>query len=336
MSSALMLRAIAAAICVCTRPASGDFLRGGQRSRVMEMTEATSEVIFNDNTLFRRPILVFFRPNSGPRLAEENEVRAALDKLDKRFFVVFSGDMTATELKMMNTMGLFQGEQLPLLTVLSFDFHEDNPHADFHTFRFRGAITKQAVLDFSQDYLDGKLRPEGILSEPSPEEEGERDGDVRHLVGTNFDQVTKNPEKDTLVYWYGDGCGFCQQFKKEYKQVAARLRHVKSLEITWVDASRNGVAQPKRFPTVALFPAHGKEVPAGKRVPFLNDVRLPAAEFMGDILKGEQTIGAMISWLHQEATIPFEDKPPAAAEEEDSISMLSIRPNREAAMSVYL
>ncbi|CAK0883255.1 unnamed protein product [Prorocentrum cordatum] len=113
-------------------------------------------------------------------------------------------------------------------------------------------------------------------------------------------QVTKNPEKDTLVYWYGDGCGFCQQFKKEYKQLAARLRHVKSLEITWIDASRNGVAQPKRFPTVALFPARGKEVPASRQVPFLNDQRLQAAEFMGDILKGEQTIGAMISWLHQE------------------------------------
>jgi len=335
MSRAWVFRAIATAACVCAWPATGDFLRGGQRSRVMEMTEATSRVIFDENTLFRRPILILFRPNSGPRLAEESEVRAALDKLDKRFFVVFSGDLTATELKMMNTMGLFQGEQLPLLAVLSFDFHADNPHADFHTFRFRGNITKQAVLDFSQDYLGGKLRPEGILSEPPPEGEG-YDGDVRHLVGLNFDQVTKNPEKDTLVYWYGDGCGFCQQFKKEYKQLAARLRHVKSLEITWIDASRNGVAQPKRFPTVALFPARGKEVPASRQVPFLNDQRLQAAEFMGDILKGEQTIGAMISWLHQEATIPFEDEPLAPAEDEEPVSMLDIRPSRETAMSVYL
>eukprot|EP00421_Protoceratium_reticulatum_P018889 CAMPEP_0168386238 /NCGR_PEP_ID=MMETSP0228-20121227/15325_1 /TAXON_ID=133427 /ORGANISM="Protoceratium reticulatum, Strain CCCM 535 (=CCMP 1889)" /LENGTH=296 /DNA_ID=CAMNT_0008399433 /DNA_START=207 /DNA_END=1097 /DNA_ORIENTATION=- len=295
----------------------------------MEMTEGTAQTIFQDNALLLRPILVFFRPNSGPRLREEEEVRAALEGLDRRFFVVFSGDTTHTELEMMNTMGLFQGEQLPLLAILSFDFHPDHPKADFHSFRFRGDITRQAVLEFSRDFVGGKLRPEGRLSEPLPSGEGERNGYVRQLVGLNFDQVTNNTERDTLVYWYGDGCGWCVRFKKEYKQVAARLRHVKSLEFAWIDASRNGIAQPKRFPSVALFPAHGKEVPRSKEVSFHNDARLPAVEFTGDILQGESTIESMIAWLHQEAAVPFEDTPPTPEEDDEPVSMLDLGPNRD-------
>jgi len=326
MLSAKLLSAVVT-LCMFTRSGAGDFL--AKRTRIMQMTEATAQVVFQDNALWRRPILVLFRPATGPRTREEDEVRAALDELDKRFFVVFSGDTTLTELKMMNTMGLFQGEELPLLGALSFDFHQDNPKADFHSFRFRGNITKRAVLEFSEDFLGGKLRPEGRLSEPLPAAESERDGGVQQLVGLNFDQVTKDTEKDTLVYWYADGCGWCLQFKKEYKRVAARLGHVKSLNIAWIDASRNGVAQPKRFPTVALFPAHSKQVPASKEVPFWNDVHLPAVEFMGDILKGEQTIGAMIAWLHKEAAIPFEDTPPAPADDDEQISMLSIDTNKD-------
>ncbi|CAK0868782.1 unnamed protein product [Prorocentrum cordatum] len=326
MLSAKLIGAIVA-LCMFARSEAGDFL--AKRTRIMQMTEATAEVIFQDNALWRRPILVFFRPEASTRTREEDEVRAAVDQLDKRFFVVFSGDTTLTELKLMNTMGLFQGEELPLLGALSFDFHQDNPKADFHSFRFRGNITRQAVLEFSEDFLGGRLRPEGQLSEPLPPAESERDGGVQQLVGLNFDKVTKDPEKDTLVYWYADGCGWCAQFKKEYKRVAARLGHVKSLNFAWIDASRNGIAQPKRFPTVALFPAHGKQVPASKEVPFWNDAHLQAVEFMGDILKGEQTISAMIDWLHKEAAVPFEDTPPAPAEEEDQISMLAVDTNKD-------
>jgi len=261
---------------------------------------------------------------------ELDEVRAALEEVHKSFFVVFSGDRTETEVKLMNTMSIFTGEELPLLGILSFDFHVDNPKAEFHSFRYRGNITRKAVIDFTQDYSAGKLRPEGRLSEPLPDGEGEHDGFVRHLVGQNFDKVTQDPEKDTLVYWYGDGCGWCVKYKGEFKQLAAKLRHVKSLEIAWIDASRNGVAQPKRFPTVALFPAKGKAVPKEKEVPFLNDVRLPAVEYMGDILKGEPSIKAITAWLHKEAAIPFEDTPPVLVEEDNEIiSMIDLGPNRD-------
>jgi len=330
MLSAKLLSAIVT-LCMFTRSGAGDLpaLRGAKRSRIMQMTEATAQTIFQDNALWRRPTLVLFRPDTGPRTREEDEVRAALDELDKRFFVVFSGDTTQTELTMMNTMSLFQGEELPLLGLLSFDFHQDNPKADFHSFRFRGNITKRTVLGFSEDFLGGRLRPEGRLSEPLPSADSERDGGVQQLVGLNFEQVAQDTEKDTVIYFYADGCGWCLQFKKEYKRVATRLGHVKSLNFAWIDASRNGIAQPKRFPTVALFPARGKQVPASKEVPFLNDVHLPAVEFMGDILKGEQTIGAMTAWLHKEAAIPFEDTPPVSAEDIEQISMLSIDTNKD-------
>lgn len=325
MTGAILLRALLG-FCVLTGSQANDFL--AKRAKIMQMNEETARVIFEDNTFTRRPILVLFSPASGFALKEEQEVRAAVDEIDRRFFVVFSGDTSHVELKMMNTMSLFQGEELPLLGILSFDFHPDHPGADFHTFRFRGNITKHAVLQFTLDYLADQLRPEGRLSEPLPTGEGEYDGNVRQLVGLNFDEVTQNKEKDTLVYWYGDGCGWCVKFKKEFKQLAARLRHVKSLDFAWIDASRNGVAQPKRFPTVALFPANGKEVPASKEVPFMNSVHLPAAEFMGDILKGEQTIDALIAWLHQEVGIEFNDMPSTMAEEDEELmSVLDLGAN---------
>lgn len=57
-------------------------------------------------------------------------------------------------------------------------------------------LTEEAVGSFVSEYLDGKLKP-FLMSEDVPEDWDAKP--VKVLVGKNFDEVARNPEKNVLV-----------------------------------------------------------------------------------------------------------------------------------------
>merc|ERR1712217_419574 len=94
------------------------------------------------------------------------------------------------------------------------------------------------------DYEQGKLKP-WMRSEPEPAPEEMFADEVGVLVGTTFADATQDGSKDVLVDFYAPWCGHCRKFEPQYKALARRLKHVKSLKImkidsTWCEAEEAG------------------------------------------------------------------------------------------------
>merc|ERR1711941_168137 len=80
----------------------------------------------------------------------------------------------------------------------------------------------------------------GLKSEPEPTAEDQA-GPVGVLVGSTFSATAHDNEKDVLVNFYAPWCGHCRKFEPLYKELAKKLKHVKSLKIMKLDATRNEV-----------------------------------------------------------------------------------------------
>merc|ERR1712176_967880 len=118
------------------------------------------------------------------------------------------------------------------------------------------SITADAIVKFVKDYELDKLRP-WIRSEPEPSPDEMYEDGLGVLVGTTFADATQDKTKDVLVDFYAPWCGHCRKFEPQYKALARKLKHVKSLRIMKIDATRNEVEDVliKGYPTVVLFPA---------------------------------------------------------------------------------
>merc|ERR1712000_351684 len=109
------------------------------------------------------------------------------------------------------------------------------------------------------------------------------------MGGSTFYEAAHDLTKDVLVNFYAPWCGHCKKFEPQYKDLAKKLKHVQSLRISKLDATRNEVEGMtiQSFPTVALFPA-------GDTHP-----KRPVA------YQGSRTPEEMIQWLHEVCSIKF-------------------------------
>ncbi|KAH9660829.1 protein disulfide isomerase-like 1-4 [Citrus sinensis] len=96
-------------------------------------------------------------------------------------------------------------------------------------------ITGEAPKTFGEDFLEGKLKP-FFKSDPIPET---NDGDVKIVVGNNFDEIVLDESKDVLLEIYAPWCGHCQAFEPTYNKLAKHLRGVDSIVIAKMDGTTN-------------------------------------------------------------------------------------------------
>jgi len=148
-------------------------------------------------------------------------------------------------------------------------------------------------VDFLSEYEAGRLKP-WLRSEPEPlPKDAGGNGAVGVLVGTSFTQTAQDSTKDVLVDFYAPWCGHCRKFEPSYKALARRLKHVRSLRIMKLDATRNEVEGMviQGFPTVILFPAGGS----------------PKQQV---VYHGNRSPEDMLRWLHEHCSKPFDDRAP--------------------------
>ena len=50
------------------------------------------------------------------------------------------------------------------------------------------------------------------------------DGDIRVLVGINFDKVVYQDYKDVFVWFYVPWCGYCRELESIYQKIAGKYR----------------------------------------------------------------------------------------------------------------
>ncbi|XP_024034983.1 protein disulfide isomerase-like 1-4 [Citrus clementina] len=155
-----------------------------------------------------------------------------------------------------------------------------------------GELTLDKIKTFGEDFLEGKLKP-FFKSDPIPET---NDGDVKIVVGNNFDEIVLDESKDVLLEIYAPWCGHCQAFEPTYNKLAKHLRGVDSIVIAKMDGTTNEHHRAKSdgFPTILFFPAGNKSFD-----PINVDV--------------DRTVVALYKFLKKNASIPFKIQKPTSA-----------------------
>lgn len=176
--------------------------------------------------------------------------------------------------------------------VLAFTGNEDG-----RKFLLDGEVTIDNIKAFGEDFLVDKLKP-FLKSDPIPES---NDGDVKIVVGNNFDEIVLDESKDVLLEVYAPWCGHCQALEPTYNKLAKHLRSIESIVVAKMDGTTNEHPRAKSdgFPTLLFYPAGKKSSD-----PITVDV--------------DRTVVAFYKFLKKHASIPFQLQKPTSTSKTDS------------------
>ncbi|THU54848.1 hypothetical protein C4D60_Mb11t00380 [Musa balbisiana] len=162
---------------------------------------------------------------------------------------------------------------------------------DAKKFILEGEVTLDAVKKFAEGFLEDTLKP-FYKSDPLPET---NDGDVKIIVGNNFDEIVLDESKDVLLEIYAPWCGHCQALEPTYNKLAKHLRGIESLVIAKMDGTTNEHPRAKAdgFPTLLFFPAGNKS-------------------FEPITVDTDRTVKAFYNFIKKHASIPFKLQRPAS------------------------
>ncbi|XP_009381969.2 protein disulfide isomerase-like 1-4 [Musa acuminata AAA Group] len=162
---------------------------------------------------------------------------------------------------------------------------------DAKKFILEGEVTLDAVKKFAEGFLEDTLKP-FYKSDPLPET---NDGDVKIIVGNNFDEIVLDESKDVLLEIYAPWCGHCQALEPTYNKLAKHLRGIESLVIAKMDGTTNEHPRAKAdgFPTLLFFPAGNKS-------------------FEPITVDADRTVKAFYNFIKKHASIPFKLQRPAS------------------------
>ncbi|KAK7272140.1 hypothetical protein RJT34_28562 [Clitoria ternatea] len=104
---------------------------------------------------------------------------------------------------------------------------------DGKKFLLDGELTVDKIKVFGEDFLEDKLK-RFFKSDPIPES---NDGDVKIVVGKNFEEIVLDESKDVLLEIYSPWCEHCLTLEPIYNKLAKHHRGIDSLVI----AKMNGI-----------------------------------------------------------------------------------------------
>ncbi|KAF5959534.1 hypothetical protein HYC85_000743 [Camellia sinensis] len=160
---------------------------------------------------------------------------------------------------------------------------------DARKFVLDSDLTLSSIKSFGEDFLEDKLKP-FYKSDPVPET---NDGDVKIVVGNNFDEIVLDESKDLYAPW----CGHCQALEPIYNKLAKHLKGINSLVIAKMDGTTNEHPRAKSdgFPTILFFPAGNKS-------------------FDPITFDSDRTVVEFYKFLKKHASIPFKLQKPASTQ----------------------
>ena len=124
-------------------------------------------------------------------------------------------------------------------------------------YEFSGDLTVDAVGNFVDGVLEGKLKPH-LLSDPVPKEQK---GYVTIVVGKEFDKIVKDPTKDVFVFFHAPWCGHCKSLAPIWKALARHYKASTDLVIATVNGDTNEIEdlELRAYPTLILYPKDNKQ-----------------------------------------------------------------------------
>lgn len=119
-------------------------------------------------------------------------------------------------------------------------------------------VIEENLSKLLHDYKSGSLKPT-LKSDPIPES---NDGNVKVIVGKNFESIVMDPTKDVLLEVYAPWCGHCKKLEPTWNELGAAFAKDSSVVIAKMDGTTNEVdgLSAQSFPTILFYPAGTKTV----------------------------------------------------------------------------
>ncbi|XP_068665177.1 protein disulfide isomerase-like 1-4 [Aristolochia californica] len=257
-----------------------EFVFANKLPLVTKFTRESAPLIFENP--IKKQVLLFATSNDSEKFISIFQEAARLFK-GKLIFVYVEMDNEDVGKPVSDYFGITGTGP----TVLGYTGNDD---AKKH--KLDGDVTLENVKAFGQGFLEDKLKP-FYKSDPIPET---NDGDVKIVVGDNFDEIVLDESQDVLLEIYAPWCGHCQALEPIFNKLANHLRGIESLVIAKMDGTTNEHPRAKAdgFPTLLFFPAGNKSFD-----PLTVDT--------------DRTVVAFYKFLKKQASIPFKLQRPASA-----------------------
>ncbi|CAF2365852.1 unnamed protein product [Brassica napus] len=259
------------------------FVSANKLPLVTVFTPESSQEIFE--SAIKKQLLLFATEKGSEKVLQEFEEAAKLFK-GKLIFVSVDVDNEDYGKPVAEYFGVSSSNAPKLVAFIG--------NEDPQKYYFEGEIKSDKIKTFGEEFLNDKLKP-FYKSDPIPEK---NDGDVKIVVGDNFDEIVLDESKDVLLEVYAPWCGHCQALEPMYNKLAKHLRSIDSIVIAKMDGTTNEhpKAKAEGFPTILFFPAGNKT-----SEPITVDA--------------DRTVVAFYKFLRKHATIPFKLEKPAASTE---------------------
>ncbi|GMI97009.1 PROTEIN DISULFIDE ISOMERASE 2, ARABIDOPSIS THALIANA PROTEIN DISULFIDE ISOMERASE 2, PDI-like 1-4 [Hibiscus trionum] len=260
---------------------------------------AISDFVFSN----KLPLITIFTRESAPAIFESNIKKQVLlfasSNMSEKYIPSFQEAAKFFKGKLIFVYVQLDNEDYGRPVADYFGVTGDGPkilaftgNEDSRKFFFDGELTVDKIKAFGEDFLEEKLKP-FYKSDPIPET---NDGDVKIVVGNNFDEIVLDESKDVLLEIYAPWCGHCQSLEPTYNKLAKHLRGIDSLVIAKMDGTTNEHPRAKSdgFPTIVFFPAGNKS-------------------FDPITVDTDRTVVAFYKFLKKHASIPFKLQKPVSA-----------------------
>ncbi|KAJ7980990.1 Protein disulfide-isomerase [Quillaja saponaria] len=270
------------------KSAIADFVFSNKLPLVTIFTREGAPLIFESP--IKKQLLLFVTSNDTEKILPEFQEAAKFFK-GKLIFVYVELDNEDVGKPVSDYFGI-SGDAPKVLAYTGND--------DATKFVLEGEVTLKNIKAFGEDFLEDKLKP-FYKSDPIPES---NDGDMKIVVGNNFDEIVLDESKDVLLELYAPWCGHCQALEPTYNKLAKHLRGIQSLVIAKMDGTTNEHPRAKAdgFPTLLFFPAGNKS-------------------FDPITVDTDRTVVAFYKFLKKHASIPFKlEKPTPAPTPKDESS----------------
>ncbi|KAI7990089.1 Protein disulfide isomerase-like 1-4 [Camellia lanceoleosa] len=226
------------------KSAIAEFVSANKLPLVTTFTRESATVIFESP--IKKQLLLFATSNDSDKVVPTFQEAATIFK-GKLIFVYVEMDNEDVGRPVADYFGVIGDSP----KVIGFSGNEDAKK-----YVLAGEVTLDKLKVFGEDFVQDKLKP-FYKSDPIPET---NDGDVKIVVGNNFEEIVLDESKDVLLEIYAPWCGHCQALEATYNKLAKHLRGIESLVIAKMDGTTNEHPKAKAdgFPTLLFFSAGNK------------------------------------------------------------------------------
>lgn len=222
------------------------FIEVNKYPLVTRLTEHNSAKVYS--SLIKLQVFLFAGPHEYESILSVFQDAAKKFKAKIMFILVDSTDENLAK-PMLTLFGL---EALkPIVTAL------DNTIGS--KYLLESEISASTLENFCSELVAGNILPY-YKSEPIPIESK---GDVRVVVGKNFDDIVLNSSQDVLLELYAPWCVNCKSVSKLTEKVAKHFKGITSLLVAKIDVSANEhpKLQVDSFPSLLFYRANDKKKP---------------------------------------------------------------------------